>query len=319
MSQPPVDPAGLASSTDASPTEPLPAFEPAPAPQGAASSPPPAGPPTGPAAADLAFTPVEPEPGPGQASAVLPAPALSGGRSGSVSSRPLLVAIAAVVLVAVAAVAFAAGRTIVPASDTTGGVSNRQEQQGGGAQGGRPGQDNNGQGQGRGNDGQGNTGKGDPGQGTGNGGQGNRGQGHDQFPGGGWMDQNGQGQKGGGTLPGASFDPNGNSLMPGRSDGGGDGSMPGTGLGRAGMRGLDLAGTVTAVTPDSVTIKTEAGMTVTVGLDSGTTYHQQAPAASSDVTTGTKIQVQLDGGVRPSRDANGNINLGTAGDITVVP
>ena len=60
-------------------------------------------------------------------------------------------------------------------------------------------------------------------------------------------------------------------------------------------------------------------MTVTVGLDDGTTYHQEAPAASSDVTTGTKIQVQLDGGVRPSRDANGNTNLGTADDITVVP
>jgi Zn-dependent alcohol dehydrogenase len=85
------------------------------------------------------------------------------------------------------------------------------------------------------------------------------------------------------------------------------------------MRGLDVTGTVTAVTPDSLTIQTEAGVTVTIGLDDGTTYHQEAPAASSDVTTGTKIQVQLDGGVRPSRDANGNINLGTAGDVTVVP
>jgi hypothetical protein len=91
------------------------------------------------------------------------------------------------------------------------------------------------------------------------------------------------------------------------------------GLGRAGMRGLDVTGTVTAVTPDSVTIQTEAGMTVTVGLDAGTTYHQQSPATSSDVTTGKKIQIQLDGGVRPTRDASGNINLGTAGDITVVP
>jgi len=123
-------------------------------------------------------------------------------------------------------------------------------------------------------------------------------------------------------LPGAGLDPNGSGRMRGgHSDGdvGGEGALPGAGLGRLGLRGLDLTGTVTAVTPDSLTIQTEAGVTVTVGLDDGTTYHQEAPATSSDVTTGTKIEVQLDGGVRPSRDANGNINLGTAGDVTVVP
>jgi hypothetical protein len=209
--------------------------------------------------------------------------------------------------VGVAAVAFAAGRTIVPASDTTGGVSNRQEQQGGGRQDGRGGQglekDDNG------------LGRGDDGQGRGKDGQGQR-------DGGGWMDGGGLGPMGGGMLPGASLDPNGNGRMRGgHSDGdvGGQGALPGAGLGRLGMRGLDVTGTVTAVTPDSLTIQTEAGVTVTVGLDDGTTYHQETPAASSDVTTGTKIQVQLDGGVRPSRDANGNINLGTAGDVTVVP
>jgi hypothetical protein len=311
MSLPPVDPAGHASSTDASPTEPVPAYEPAPAPQGAAVSPPPAAPSTGPLSTDPAFTPVEPEPGPGQATALPPAPASPGGRSGSRPSKPLLVAMGAIALVAVAAVALAVGLTIAPASDTTGGVSNRQDQQGGAAQDGRQGQ-----GQGRGDKGQGNgsQGQGNGGHGPGSGDQG-------QLPGGGRMDQNGQGPKGEGTLPGASFDPNGNGLMPGHSDGevDGDGALPGSGFGRQGMGGLGLSGTVTAVTPDSVTIKTEAGMTVTIGLDDGTTYHQQAPAASSDVTTGTKIQVQLDGGVRPSRDANGNINVGTAGDITVVP
>jgi hypothetical protein len=276
MSQPPVDPAGRDASVDAGLTEPVPAFEPAP----------PAVPPTGPMATNLAFTPVEPEPGPGQASSAPPAPVAPGGRTGSGSSKPMMIAIGAIVLVGVAAVAFAAGRTIVPASDTTGGVSNRQEQLGGGQQGGR---------QGQGRDGQG------------------------QLPSGGRMDPNGQGPMGGGMLPDASADPNGNGWMRGRSDGGADEAIPGMGLGRAGMRGLDLTGTVTAVTPDSLTFKTEAGITVTVGLDAGTTYHQQAPAASSDVTTGKKIRVQLDGGVRPSRDASGNINLGTAGDITVVP
>ncbi len=260
MSQPPVDPASRGASDDASPTEPVPAFEPAP----------PAAPPSGPAGADFAFAPVDPEPGPGQAPVVPPAPASSGGRAGSGSSRPILIAMGAIVLVGVAAVAFAAGRTLAPVSDTTGGISNRQEQQGGGQQDGR-------QGQGRDDNGRANPG-----------------QDQDQGHAGGRLDQGGLGPLGGGMLPGA-------------------------GPGRQGMRGLDLTGTVTAVTPDSITIQTEAGMTVTIGLDDGTTYHQQAPAASSDVTIGTKIQVQVDGGVRPSRDANGNINLGTAGDITVVP
>jgi hypothetical protein len=281
MSQPPVDPASRDLSADASPTEPVPAFEPAP----------PAAPSTGPVSPELAFAPVEPEPGPGQASAVPPAPASSGGRSGPGSSKPILVAMGAIVVVGVAAVAFAAGRTIVPASDATGGVANRQELQGGGQRDGRQGQ-----GQGRDDNAQGGQGQGGQGQG-------------------------GQGPMGGGLLPDANLAPDGNDRLPGgHVDGGvnGNGAFPGSGLGRQGMRGLDLTGTVTAVTPDSLTIQTEAGATVTIGLDDGTTYHQQAPAASSDVTTGTKIQVQLDGGVRPSRDANGNINLGTADDITVV-
>jgi len=206
----------------------------------------------------------------------------------------------AIVLVGVAAVAFAAGRTSVPASDTSGSVSNRQEQQGGGRQDGRGGQGLE---------------KDDDGQGSDKDSQGQR-------DGRGRMDQGGQGPMGGGMLPGAGLDPTGNGRMRGgHSDGdvGGQGALPGAGLGRLGMRGLDVTGTVTAVTPDSITIQTEAGVTVTVGLDDGTTYHQEAPAASTDVTAGTKIQVQLDGGVRPSRDANGNINLGTAGDVTVVP
>jgi hypothetical protein len=315
MSQPPVDPAGLPSSTDASPTEPVPAFESAP-PQAPAVSPPPAALSTGAAGTDLAFTPVEPEAGPGQASSVPPAPASPGARSGSGSSRPMMIAIGAIVLVGVAAVALAAGLTIAPASDTTRGVSNRPEQQGGGQPGGRPGQGGGGQGQGRDHNGQG---RGGQGQGRDGNGQGQFPGGQGQFPGGGRMNGNGQGPMGGGLFPDASLDPNGNGWMPGHAGGDAKGAIPGMGLGRAGMGDLDVTGTVTAVTPESVTLKTEAGMTVTIGLDAGTTYHQQAPATSSDVTTGKKIQVQLDAGVRPSRDASGNIHLGTAGDITVVP
>ena len=60
-------------------------------------------------------------------------------------------------------------------------------------------------------------------------------------------------------------------------------------------------------------------MTVAIGPDDGTTYHQQAPAAPPGVTTGRKAQAQLDGGVHQTRDASGNSNLGTAGHITAMP
>jgi phosphoribosylformimino-5-aminoimidazole carboxamide ribonucleotide (ProFAR) isomerase len=90
-------------------------------------------------------------------------------------------------------------------------------------------------------------------------------------------------------------------------------------LGREGFGGLGVTGTVTAVDANSITIQTAAGLTVTIGLDGSTTYHQQAPAAASDVTTGDKVQVQLGGGVRPGQGPGGTINLGTAGDVTIVP
>ena len=45
-----------------------------------------------------------------------------------------------------------------------------------------------------------------------------------------------------------------------------------------------------------MTIKTSTGNTITVGLDSSTTYHQQADATSSDVTAGKTVILQLSGG-----------------------
>jgi hypothetical protein len=193
----------------------------------------------------------------------------------------LTVAIAAAVLVGAVGIAFAAGRAsstaTSPASDVTGGVSNRQQQ--------------------------GNAGVGAPDQGGG-------------------LDRGGLGPMGGGTLPDASFDLDGNGAFPGDVDGDEDHAFPGRGLGRDGLGGfggLGVSGTVTAVDEDSITIQTDAGLTVTIGLDGSTTYHQRAPAAASDVTTGDKVQVQLGDGVRPGRDASGTINLGTAGDVTIVP
>ena len=102
-----------------------------------------------------------------------------------------------------------------------------------------------------------------------------------------------------------------------------------------------------SITDDSVTIKTSTGNTVTIGLDSSTTYHQQADATASDVTAGKTVILQVGaGGFRPGANGNGNGNsgngngngggnaspgtgagngngnsltLGTASDVTVVP
>jgi hypothetical protein len=267
MSLPPVDPTGRDPLADASPTEPVPAFA-APAPAFAAPEPPPAAPvPDRPAyLPGMAFTPVAPEPGPGDAYVAPVAAASATTRGSSVSSRVLNIALGAAILVGAVGIAFAAGRATAPAS--AGAVAN--------ASGGQP-----------------------AGNGQANG--------------------NGTNRGNAGPLPGASFDLNGGNGGPGDDNGAG---LPGDGFGRGGLGGfggLGISGTVTAVTPDSVTIKTDAGVTVTVGLDGTTAYHQQAAAAASDVKTGTKVQVQVEGRFRPGQGASGGFTLGTASDVTVVP
>ena len=107
----------------------------------------------------------------------------------------------AIVLVGVAAVAFAAGRTIVPASDT-----NRRRLEPPGAAG-RWAQDGR-QGQGQGQDDNG------LGRATTARARDVASDGQGQRDGAGRMDQGGQGPMGGGMLPGASLDPNGNGRMP---------------------------------------------------------------------------------------------------------
>ncbi|MCJ7712176.1 MAG: hypothetical protein MUQ32_15245, partial [Chloroflexi bacterium] len=125
----------------------------------------------------------------------------------------------------------------------------------------------------------------------------------------------------GGNLPDVSFDPNGNGGFPG---GVGQGrGIPGErGFGGFGG-GLAITGTVDAISADSITLKLESGQTITVGLDASTTYHQQADAAASDVTTGDTVQLQMAGGFRPGQIGNGNSGnaptLGSAGSVTIVP
>ncbi len=140
--------------------------------------------------------------------------------------------------------------------------------------------------------------------------------------------------------------PNGSFAPPAGGFGNGNGNG-GRGFGFAGAGGLSITGTVDSITDNSVTIKTSTGNTVTIGLDSSTTYHQQADATASDVTAGKTVILQVGaGGFRPGGNGNGNGNsgngngngganaspgtgagngngnsltLGTASDVTVVP
>ena len=61
-----------------------------------------------------------------------------------------------------------------------------------------------------------------------------------------------------------------------------------------------------------MTIKTSTGNTVTIGLDSSTTYHQQADATASDVTAGKTVILQLAGRRFRRGNGNGNGNAATA-------
>ena len=86
--------------------------------------------------------------------------------------------------------------------------------------------------------------------------------------------------------------------------------------------GLTISGTVQSVTGDTLTITTTAGQTITVTTGASTTYNTQATASATDVQTGKKVQVQLDGGgggVRPGASAAPSGPVGTAGSVTVIP
>jgi hypothetical protein len=104
----------------------------------------------------------------------------------------------------------------------------------------------------------------------------------------------------------------GNGYAPGNIQGGGPN-------GQSGPRVFDgagsIEGTVTAVTADSITIKTAAGQEITIALDSTTTYHQQSSATSTDVRTGGTVIVRLGLGNAGSGTQTGP----TANDVTVVP
>ena len=115
--------------------------------------------------------------------------------------------------------------------------------------------------------------------------------------------------------PGGSFQPNG-SFRP-------DGSFaPGDGGGRNGavIGGSSLVtGTVTAITSDSMTIQLSSGQTITVALDSSTSFHSQTSSSSSAVATGSTVIVKTTTGASASASpgTGGDDSTRTATDVTV--
>jgi len=109
------------------------------------------------------------------------------------------------------------------------------------------------------------------------------------------------------------------------------------GFGGAGG-GVSIQGTVTAVSADSISLQLASGQTVTIPLDSQTTYHSRTSATASQVTDGATVIVQLSGAGRGAFGGNGGGNgqgqgggqgptasgapgraLGSASSVTIVP
>jgi hypothetical protein len=119
---------------------------------------------------------------------------------------------------------------------------------------------------------------------------------------------------------GRFFGPNA-SFAPGQG-----GRQPGFGGfgGGFGSANLSIKGTVTGVTPTSITLELANGGTITLGVDGSTTYHQQESASASKVSKGQQVIVQLagrgGGGAGPGSSgapAGSGAPTGTASDITI--
>lgn len=106
-----------------------------------------------------------------------------------------------------------------------------------------------------------------------------------------------------GTVPGA------NGAAPGGiADGQGDDAN------RFRIGGTQtVSGTVVGLSNGTLTLQLADGQTVQLTVGSSTTYHAQAAASASDVTTGSTVIVSVNGLGRPGDDVSGL----TASDITV--
>jgi len=107
--------------------------------------------------------------------------------------------------------------------------------------------------------------------------------------------------------PNASFRPDGSFQPGGGFAGGGGGPLAGG--------SVAVTGSVVAVSATEITLQLSNGTTVNIPIDSSTAYHTQGSASSSDVKTGTKVQVEVSGGaVRgPGGGGGGTGGGGTGG------
>jgi hypothetical protein len=131
------------------------------------------------------------------------------------------------------------------------------------------------------------------------------------------------------TGRGGFFNPNA-SFQPGQGPraSGGPGGFGGFG-GLAASGAFSLRGTVTSITPTSLTLRLENGNSITVGLDTSTTYHQQAAASASSVKSGQEVIVQLNGrggfggqggpnaSPQPGASTGSSSTIGPARDVTI--
>ena len=89
----------------------------------------------------------------------------------------------------------------------------------------------------------------------------------------------------------------------GRQGFGFNGGAAGTANGGAGVAnrlggengGVTLQGTVTAISSSSLSLKLANGTTVTIPIDSATTYHRQQAATSTEVASGATVLVEVSG------------------------
>ncbi|MDQ6794956.1 MAG: hypothetical protein M3067_09105 [Chloroflexota bacterium] len=98
---------------------------------------------------------------------------------------------------------------------------------------------------------------------------------------------------------------------------------PGGFGGGFGGRAAGLRGTVTAVSPTSITIQVANAGTITIGIDGSTTYHREVAGGATDPTPGKEVIVQLNGrnpngGTAGASPGPSGFGAGTATDITVV-
>jgi hypothetical protein len=110
------------------------------------------------------------------------------------------------------------------------------------------------------------------------------------------------------ARPNGSFDP-----------GGAGGGTAGPGFLGAGG-GLTIAGTVSAIDADSITVTLGSGEEMTFDLDDGTTYHDATETDAAAVAVGDQVAVQASGGrLDIGGGSNGTATSSslTAGDVTV--